>query len=121
MTVTGNIIINSILSHLIYKIELNEKKEVEFHKLYHYCCYNQTELAVQLISEGYADVTKLDNNKNTLFIICASNDNTIIMNKLLDTNKINIYYQNKYGYSALYFIKMNQNEKILKKINIINK
>lgn len=118
MTVTDNIIINSILSHLIYKIELNEKKEVEFHKLYHYCCYNQTELAVQLISEGYADVTTLDNNKNTLFIICASNDNSIIMNKLLDTNKINIYYQNKYGYSALYFIKMNQNERILKKIKI---
>ena len=111
-----DLIINNILNHMIYKIEYEEIKKIETFKLHYYCTFNNTELCIQLISENFADVTKIDDNGNSLFIIAATNNNTSLMNKLLDTNKVDISQINKNGFSAIYFIKNFNNEKILNRI-----
>jgi len=75
--------------------------------------------ALQLISEGYADVTLLDNKNNSLFIIVAINNNTTLMNKLLDTNKMNIYHKNNFDYYGLNIIRMNNNKYLLKRLKLL--
>ena len=97
--------------------------ECETTMLITYCQNNDTENALSKIKGGIANVNATCGKGNTIFLYCSRFNNTILMNALLDTDKVydDAFKIGDKGLSAIENLKYFNNAKIYNRILLICK